>query len=458
MVMEYLEGETALNLLRRAKRNKEAIHPVIAGHIVAKAAAGLHAAHELRDEKGELVRLVHRDVSPHNIFVTYGGAVKVLDFGIAKHDERDTATEAGQLKGKFPYMSPEQCLGKEVDRRSDIFSLGIVLFELITGKRLFARETTLMTMQAIVNGEVLSPTDITPDCPPNLAAVCLRALQRDPQQRYQTAADMRRDIMNALRTVQFDDIPEEALAAQMHFLFRDRVHEKQKMLERVGAGSQITNVPQADIDNSVSLPGVDGDRKRVDNSTPFSVESESRATGTWGRGFPLIVAAAILLGVGVGLGVAFGGGVSSEDSTAAAANDGDEDETATPTTDPPAGEETPVVEPPEPEPAAPEEPTEVTLTISSTPTGASVVIDGEERGTTPLELTLPRADVPLAIELSRTGFLPDSRSFVPEADGEIEATLRARPTPRRRRGTRMTSHMERETDAPAMGSPFRRFN
>ncbi len=471
MVMEYLQGETALNLLRRAKRNDEPIHPVVAGHIVAQAAAGLHAAHELRDESGELVRLVHRDISPHNIFITYTGAVKVLDFGIAKHDERDTATEAGQLKGKFPYMSPEQCLGKDVDRRSDVFSLGIVLFELITGKRLFARETTLSTMQAIVKGESISPAKINPECPPELAAVCLRALERSPEARYQTAADMRRDLVSTLKAIPFDDFPEEALANQMHFLFRDRVYEKQQMLERVGAGSQITNVPQADVDNSVSLPGVNGDRKRVDNSTPFSVEAEQRDASRWGRGFPLIVGAAILLGVGVGLGVAFGGRgeemVAASDHPAPVPSTEEEEP---PVDEAPVADEAPSIAATTETAPAPEteteaqpailapEASEVTLSLTTWPAGASVTIDGEERGVTPLELSMPRTGEAVEVELARTGFETESHSFVPEADGAIEATLSPRRSRRRHGSSRMTAPTMDPSSASMSDSPFRRFN
>src|SRR5262245_48097918 len=154
MVMEYLDGESLQNVQRRTRKNKERLPLALAAHVVAQVAGGLHAAHELADDAGRPLGLVHRDVSPHNVFITYDGNVKVLDFGIAKFAERATDTEAGQLKGKFPYMSPEQCRGLPLDRRSDVFSLGTVLFELVTGRRLFARDTGLLAMQAVVSDRV----------------------------------------------------------------------------------------------------------------------------------------------------------------------------------------------------------------------------------------------------------------------------------------------------------------
>jgi serine/threonine-protein kinase len=140
LVMEYLEGESVGGLMRRLITRQEQLDLQLAIHIVAEACAGLHAAHELKDADGKKRGLVHRDISPQNVFVTYSGEVKVLDFGIAKVANSGTKTEAGHLKGKLQYMSPEQCLQKPLDRRSDVFALGIVLYELTTGRRLFKRD------------------------------------------------------------------------------------------------------------------------------------------------------------------------------------------------------------------------------------------------------------------------------------------------------------------------------
>jgi serine/threonine protein kinase len=168
LVMEYLEGESIGSLLRRLWTGGEVLDRRLAIHIIAQACAGLHAAHELTDENGDPRDLVHRDVTPQNVFVTYGGEVKVLDFGIAKAHNRHTKTDAGQVKGKLGYMSPEQCFGKPLDRRTDIFALGTLLYELTTSRRLFRRETELETLKLITEMAVVSPSAVLTDYPPAL--------------------------------------------------------------------------------------------------------------------------------------------------------------------------------------------------------------------------------------------------------------------------------------------------
>src|SRR5690606_21509158 len=140
MAMEWVEGDSLHALIAESGKRRP-IPAEMAVRIIADAAAGLHAAHELTDASGKLLGVVHRDVSPHNILIGTDGAIKLVDFGVAKAMGRiGDATQAGQLKGKFGYMSPEQARGKPVDRRADIFALGIVLFELTTTRRLFRGE------------------------------------------------------------------------------------------------------------------------------------------------------------------------------------------------------------------------------------------------------------------------------------------------------------------------------
>ncbi|WP_316376700.1 serine/threonine-protein kinase, partial [Enterobacter hormaechei] len=157
----------------------EALEPALAAYIVAEACAGLHAAHE----QG----VVHRDVSPQNLFVTFGGAVKVLDFGIAHSQDRVTRTEAGQVKGKLDYMSPEQVSSRPLDRRSDVFALGVVLYELLTLRRLFKRGTPLATLKAILDEPVLPPSRLNEHCTPALEQACTRALARAADERTASA-------------------------------------------------------------------------------------------------------------------------------------------------------------------------------------------------------------------------------------------------------------------------------
>jgi hypothetical protein len=158
--------------------------------IVLGIAAGLHHAHERTGPDGRPLGIVHRDVSPSNVIVTYDGVVKLVDFGIARAEARSKVTQAGVVKGKRGYMSPEQCRGDAVDRRSDVFGLGILLWELTVGARLFSAENDYAVMSKVVFGLVDDPRTLVPDYPPELAAITMRALQRDPAMRPATARDL----------------------------------------------------------------------------------------------------------------------------------------------------------------------------------------------------------------------------------------------------------------------------
>jgi serine/threonine-protein kinase len=190
--MEYLEGES-LSVLVRNAGNKPLPQRVVL-QIMAAAADGLHHAHAFVDN-GKPLNIVHRDISPSNIMITYQGGVKVLDFGIARAaDRQQDATETGIVKGKVPYCSPEQLRGDDLDSRSDIFALGVVLYELLVGKWLFRREKQLDSVLAVLNAEIAPPSSLRPDLDPRLDAVVLKALERDVTKRYQTANELRRDL------------------------------------------------------------------------------------------------------------------------------------------------------------------------------------------------------------------------------------------------------------------------
>jgi serine/threonine protein kinase len=160
----------------------------LAAGIMRDAARGLHAAHEARLPDGTELRIVHRDVSPQNVVATYGGEVKLVDFGVAHAAVREARTRAGTVKGKVAYMAPEQCQGKAVDRRTDVFAVGVVLWELITGARLFRRPSRLETMKAVFAGATVPPSAASGRGDPALDAIVMRALSADPRRRQPTAA------------------------------------------------------------------------------------------------------------------------------------------------------------------------------------------------------------------------------------------------------------------------------
>jgi serine/threonine protein kinase len=183
-VMEFLDGEDVHALLRSCAAAGERVPLEHALGIAIGVAAGLHHAHELRDAAERPLGIVHRDVSPHNIAVTFDGGVKLLDFGVAK-TRRKSATRVGTLKGKVGYMSPEQCRGDELDRRSDLFAFSVVLWELLAGRRLYGGKSDFGVMRSIVD------VDAPPaGCAPELEAIVARGLQRDREARFATAEEI----------------------------------------------------------------------------------------------------------------------------------------------------------------------------------------------------------------------------------------------------------------------------
>ena len=256
LVMEYLEGESASTLARRLASNRKLLNFGLCAHLMAEIAAGLHAAHQLEGPDGESQGLVHRDVSPANVFLTYTGGVKMIDFGIAVAADRVSRTEAGQVKGKYAYMSPEQCMGVQLDRRSDVFSMGIVLYELSTCRRLFKRQSDMLTLQAICHEEVIPPSQLVPEYPPELERVCLKALSKALDQRYQSAQEMRRDLIEVSRQLNGSKIPEESLAKVMRRLFPDRIEEKRALLTKLRAGERVAELPAADVDEQIEIESV----------------------------------------------------------------------------------------------------------------------------------------------------------------------------------------------------------
>jgi len=188
--MEYLAGEDVSAVLNRAARLQQRLPISFVVEIMSRVCAGLHFAHNLNDSTGRPLGLVHRDVTPGNIVVTYFGEVKLIDFGVAKAATNNVRTRAGMLKGKIAYMSPEQLRARGIDRRSDVFSTGVVLWELLTGARLFSRDSDAATLYAILDDPVPPVRTHRPEVPAELAAIVERALARTPDDRWATAEDM----------------------------------------------------------------------------------------------------------------------------------------------------------------------------------------------------------------------------------------------------------------------------
>ncbi len=220
LALEYVQGADLRALQQRCQSQKQPLTFAMTCRIIADAAAGLDAAHKTRDESGGRLDLVHRDVSPQNLLVGLDGAVRVTDFGIAKAVGREQ-TVTGIVKGKFPYMSPEQANGEPLDRRSDIFSLGIVLWELLTRRRLFKGDTDMQSLQLVRDCQVPPPSRLVPAVPSGLEQVAMRALSKDPDKRFQQAEAMA-DAVEELTHSDGLRVSRTDLGAHVRRLFPDR--------------------------------------------------------------------------------------------------------------------------------------------------------------------------------------------------------------------------------------------
>jgi serine/threonine-protein kinase len=201
LVMEYVDGAPLSNLLRGADNRALAVDPKFAVHILRDALYGLHAAHEATDGKGAPLQLVHRDVSPQNILVGVDGVARVLDFGIAKAVGRLQDTDSGQIKGKVAYMAPEQLTGQPVDRRADVFAAGVVLWEALAGRRLFAAGSSAETMYRVLENAVPKLSEYVTGLPASLVEAVGRATAKEPGDRFSTALDFARELERSVALV-----------------------------------------------------------------------------------------------------------------------------------------------------------------------------------------------------------------------------------------------------------------
>ncbi len=201
IAMEYLHGVPLSRMMTRLSKAGKMLDMRVVAGIIVQACEGLHAAHEARDEKGQLMGVVHRDVSPPNIMVTSDGTVKLLDFGIAKARGANSRTRTGTVKGKNAYMSPEQILGKPLDRRSDVFALGIVMYEMLSIRRLFHRDSDFLTFKAITEEPIPDIRERRPDLPPGMRAALLQAMARDPNGRFDSALAFGNALRNSVATL-----------------------------------------------------------------------------------------------------------------------------------------------------------------------------------------------------------------------------------------------------------------
>lgn len=396
IAMEYVHGATVSATLRKLAQAGRRMPPTIAAEIARQTCLGLGYGHALVGEDGKPLGIIHRDITPANVMVSYTGVVKVLDFGIARAagEAKAVITDAGQVKGKSSYLAPEQLKGGPIDGRVDIFAAGIVLHEMLTGRRLFKADSPLQTMQLIQSMEIPPPSKSHAAVPARLDEIVARALERDPDKRYAHAGDMAEEL--------------EALLLEQHY----GSQEVKKFICTVFEG-ELAPRP---------LPSRDEIEVLMGGSEPVPVTTELSAPGLESRAHVLTQpgpetsarpSSRRKLWLGAAALVAAGGAV------ALFARDGERAPQTSEAAAPP---------PPPVAPSPPPAPATVRVTIASQPSNASVARQGAVLGKTPLSFELPRSSEPVDYRVSLPGFTPTQVQVVPDADRSLMVTL-ARQAP-----------------------------
>jgi eukaryotic-like serine/threonine-protein kinase len=288
IVMEYLAGESLQRILKSVATGAS-FDPRMAARIIADVAEGLHAAHELTDLHGKNLGLIHRDVSLGNVVVLYNGNVKVVDFGIAKTRDRvSSTTQQGQLKGKYAYMSPEQIKNEPMDRRTDVFSLGVVLWECLALRRLFHAENIPGTLMQILEGKRVAPSLHRPEVPRELDAIALKALEVDPAKRFQSTLEMKRALEDVIWKSRCDA---GDVANYMTAVFGDRMRKRQALIASAASVRPEIEPRDATFDDTSGLRPAPLPRQLMPRARP---KKRSWIAGA-------IVGAGVMIGVAGGI-------------------------------------------------------------------------------------------------------------------------------------------------------------
>ena len=415
IVMEYLAGESLAQVIKAGRAGPIVFDPYLAARIVADAAAGLHHAHELRDFTGKPMEVVHRDVSPGNIVVLYNGAVKVVDFGIAKAHGRVTSTQDGELKGKYGYMSPEQIKNEPMDRRSDVFSLGVTLWESLAQKRLFQADNVAATLMQILGGERLPPSYFRPGVPPALDAVALNALNPDPRARFQSAEDMKRALDDAIWQTRFGT---SEIAAHMTATFTDRMEARRNLLARA-TREQLSQGDLATFGSVFKDPTSRVESRDAAHApTPFPLELSqlqppvpARSPPRGNKRVAIILVLGVMVGIAAGVMVSLSGSEPEQPKTVASTPAA---ESASPVAKAIKGDDAP------PEPGETPEPTVREPTIPTTGSAAAVPLP--EPAIIPVKTVTPDAGTPVVVKPVRR-----SRIEKPDLKPQIVEPVETKP-------------------------------
>jgi serine/threonine-protein kinase len=399
--MEYVAGEDLRRIEKRAAQVSTGIPIGVVLRVMADAAAGLDFAHKSRDAKGEPLHLVHRDVSPQNVLVGFDGSVKLIDFGVAKAAGRAQHTATGILKGKFPYMSPEQAQGDDLDARSDVFALGIILWEQLTGRRLFKAENDLATQRLVIGCQVPLPSSVEKSSPLGLDAVVMKALARKPEDRYPDAASFRMALEDFALA---NSIPSSNahLSAFMKQLYQDRIAREvdPRTLEE---DSGLTDLDAGGLQRNAQAGTV---VERKGGTASHATQALGGPAGPQQGGVPkgVIIGVGLLAMVGLGVAALW-----------------------------PKKEAVPVV-PPNPQvvdvrPVTPK-PVELPplkVHVTSEPANAALELGGLLVGNAPYDAKVERARLPVPLRVSADGYEPTQLMLTAETGETLTVTLKKKP-------------------------------
>jgi serine/threonine-protein kinase len=419
LAMEYLHGETVRAVLDRARAVGYRLPLDFALTVVCAAAAGLHHAHEQCSAAGRPLGIVHRDVTPVNLIAGYDGAVKLIDFGIAKATVRSTQTLTGVVKGKPSYMSPEQARGYPIDRRSDVFSLGIVLYELTTQTEAFGAPSDLETLQRIINGELTPPSRRVPGFPPELEQIVLTTLATDADRRFQEAERLRRALEGVGQRLGLR-LGESTVTRVLADLFGPRP-EPWRGLARGSDSHDAVSDDEEEDSTTLRYVSLESDEPLpvpVPAPVPVAVSVPPRRRNL-GR-IALLVAFATL---GTGL------------LAMALRSDGEIPLALRHEPPPPPPPIQPIAPVPvlvpaaaavAPPPPPPPTPTRIVLRVTTHPDDATVVLDGVRLGRSPITLTLPVATDEVVLKVRKRGYRSKRSTVTLQRDLHWEVWLSAR--------------------------------
>jgi serine/threonine-protein kinase len=497
IAMEYLAGEPVDALYKVAQEQGSPFDARLCCHIAMAACEGLHCAHEAQDLEGEPLNLVHRDVSPHNFFVTYAGSVKLMDFGIARAAGATHKTRTGALRGKIAYMSPEQAAGRVVDRRSDVFSLGVVLWEMLAGRHLFRGETDLETLRRVTEGDVPPIREQRPDLPLELDVALTRALHRDRNERYPTAMEFHYDLLQVSLQLGLP-MNTQDVSQLMHQWFGDEEKKKRGLLAQASRGGSQRGKHTPGEDHSPAAVSSNGaaygstepfsgseDVTPVNSPIPAIAEPATLSSNlvmaepapppsgpaalgvapmaggaATGAHSPLPPSARrpswLFRGAGVGLVLALAvptavfalrrfSGVAEGDSQPTVSTPESGSELASGTTDLGTVREASAVPPVDSRGSAQGG---VTLTVETQPAEARVTVNGVVQPS-PEAIELPRSSIAVEIRVEAPGYEDSIFSFVPDDNGRRAVVL----TRRRRRSSNRRRAPQKAAKQPPAKQP-----